>query len=126
MNREEISKEILDFLAENNWLSIGPEENAKKVVEVYLDHYRNELLIDEADVQTIKHTNSTPYYSLTYTHLPTGISVHKDRCRSYFKDDIPLWKELEERVRMGAIPEEKEELPPCGLSEEFKKSRNID
>jgi hypothetical protein len=59
--------------------------------------------LNKEDIQITKYTNSSPFYSIQIIHLPTGIKVEKDRCKSYFRDELPLWEELEKLVTEALI-----------------------
>lgn len=45
MTNQEIEKEIIEFLRENNWLGLEDEKNAKGVVKIYMNIYKSDLKI---------------------------------------------------------------------------------
>lgn len=51
-----------------------------------------------SDLQVTKFTNSSPYYSVTLVHMPTGLSVFKAKCLSRFRDEEPLYEQLRDKV----------------------------
>lgn len=55
--------------------------------------------MNKEEVLVTKYTNSSPYFSVDLTHIPTGITVSKDMCKFNKRDVEPLYKELEQKIK---------------------------
>lgn len=47
INPIQLKKEILEFLEANNWMSFGDKETSEKIIDCYIEAYKNDKSLEE-------------------------------------------------------------------------------